>query len=627
MSSPIPLCVESKQIQPNTSVLIAFIAVMMSVVPGVATAAAKNDQVAGANGAFASAVARDGYSRYQFSRYAGGYDNSEINSVNAPPLDETGPHPEEVRLIWTNDTHGFFMPLYHAEPSNIDRYAGIAATEGKLGGYAQIATLVKQYKPQRQNALFLDSGDTFDGSPSAQISKGAAVIPILNKMGYDAWVPGNRDFGFGKEVFLENVGNIQYPTVGTTLHYAPSDPSNPQATCGPLVFPPYIIKQLPTKRVMLIGLVHPLVTDGFALGDQCAPSGSPDGFEVAGEVSALIAQVRAQQAAAGTPVDIVVAMSHFGKDQDLKFATEQAGINVILGGHSHDVFEKPSVMYGADGHPVTVVQAGSHGVYLGILDMKIDQRGDITIAGYGVKRIISDQVTPDPEILSLSQAAYAPYKAYFEEQIGYTSTTVYRRGAVQSNMANLLCDAYAKMWAADLCHFRGIRYGATLIPGPVTVGDVWNMVSPNWGGNKVYAGAVPGKVVYNMVNNWLNMRFGTDPYQWPGGDAMRWNANVRYEYIEDAPQDQHLVSLRVGDDYLYRKGAVVQDNMEKMYTYASTTPNPAQPQTGTPVYATDEQREFEAVDEIIDYIKAEQVVSPTLDRRTVQVFAGPLGHR
>jgi len=538
-------------------------------------------------------------------------------------------HEDEVRLLWTNDTHGFFMPLYHAEPDTIDQYAGLAATEGKLGGYAQIETLVKEFKPQRENALFLDSGDTFDGSPVAQMTQGEAIIPILNKMGYDAWVPGNRDFAWGKDSFLNVVNQIEYPTVGTTLHYAPSDPADPAGTCGALVFNdpakkqyPYLVKQLATKRVLLIGLVHPLVTDGFALGQQCAPSGSPDGFEVAGEVSDLIAQVKAEQAAAGTPVDLVVAMSHFGKTQDLKFATEQHGIDVILGGHSHDVFVAPSILQGTDGRNVAVVQAGSHGVYLGMIDMKVEANGEVTVANYNVERIISKDVTPDPEILKLSEEAYAPYKDYFEQQVGYTSTTIWRRGETQSNMANLLCDAYTEIWGAQLCHFRGIRYGATIPPGPITVGDVWNIVSPNWGDNKVYTGAVPGKVVYNIVNNWLNWEFGDDPYQWPGGDAVRWNSNVVYKYIKDAPENGHLVSLKVGKDYLYKNGAVVDENMGKMYTYASTTPNPAQPQTGTSVtmYPNDpEKQEFEAVNEIIDYIKAKQLVSPTLDGRTTEV--------
>lgn len=508
-------------------------------------------------------------------------------------------HPDEVRLLWTNDTHGFFLPVYHAEPENIDAYAGIAATEGTLGGYAQITTLVKKFKPQRENALFLDSGDTFDGSPVAQMTRGEAVIPILNAMGYDAWVPGNRDFAFGKEDFLRVTGMIDFPTVGTTLRYSDT---------GELVFAPYKIMQLASKKVMLIGLVHPLVTQGFALGEQLAPSGSPDGFNVAEEVSRLVAEVRATE-----HPDLVVAMSHFGKLQDLKFATEQTGIDVILGGHSHDVFVEPSVLQGKDGRDVIVVQAGSHGVYLGKLDVRVTDGGFVQIADYSVERIVSKDVEPDPEVLRIAQEAYAPFKEYLDRQIGYTATTIWRRGDTQSNMANLLLDAYTFMYKADLSHFRGIRYGATIPPGPLTVGDVWNMVSPNWGDNKLYTGAVKGEFVYKTLNNLLNQQFGDDPYRWPGGDVMRFNKNVRYKYKVNAPDNQHLVELRIGGDFLVKKGVVIQENLDKFYTFAATTPPPSAPETATPVEGTT------AVDEIVRYIEKRHVVAPRLDRRTVQI--------
>lgn len=508
-------------------------------------------------------------------------------------------HSDEVRLLWTNDTHGFFMPVYHAEPDNIDQYAGIAATEGTLGGYAQIATLVKKYKPRRTNALFLDSGDTFDGSPVAQMTRGEAVIPVLNAMGYDAWVPGNRDFAWGKAEFLRVTSMINFPTVGSTLRYADT---------GELVFPPYAIMKLPTKKVLLIGLVHPLVTDGFALGKQLAPDGSPDAFNVADEISQLVAELRASE-----KPDLVVAMSHFGKLQDLKFATLQSGIDVILGGHSHDVFEQPSVLQGKDGRNVIVTQAGSHSVYLGILDVKIEANKDISIADYKVERIISKDVTPDKKVLKIARQAYAPFKHYLEKQVGYTSTTIWRRGETQSNMANLLLDALTETFGADISHFRGIRYGATIPPGPITVGDVWNMVSPNWGDNKVYTGAIKGSFVYNILNTLLNRQFGDDPYNWPGGDVMRWNGNVKYTFRVNAPDNQHLVDLKIGNDYLVQNGVINPTNIDEIYTFAATSPPPPAPQTATPVPDTT------AVDEIIKYIEARQTVSPVLDDRTVRL--------
>ncbi len=517
--------------------------------------------------------------------------------------------PDEIRLLWTNDTHGFFLPVYHAEPENVDQYAGIAATEGKLGGYAQIATLAKRLRHGRVNAMLTDSGDTFDGSPVAQITRGERVIPVLNAIGYDAWVPGNRDFAYGRDDFLRVVDMIDFPTVATTLRYSESEQNTPEQR-GELVYPPFLVKDLPTKRVILLGLVHPLVDLGgaFCTGIQCAPNGSPQGFEVAAEVSALVAQLRATY-----KPDLVVAMSHFGKLQDEKFATLQAGIDVILGGHSHDIFLDPKVLQGADGRQVIVTQAGSHGVYLGQLDVRVEPNGEITLADSEIHRIVSKDVKPDRKVLRLAQKAYAPFKRMLEEEIGTTSTLIWRRGETQSNMANFLCDTYTQIFGAQLCHFRGIRYGETIIPGVITVGDVWNMVSPNWGDNKVYVGMVPGKFVRNVLNTLLNQQFGPDPYQWPGGDVMRWNEKVRYTYRPDAPQDQKLVDLTVDGDPMVVDTVVNPVYMEKLYSFASTTPPPPFPETAEVVPDTT------AVDEIVNYIKQVQMISPVLDDRTVEL--------
>ncbi len=502
---------------------------------------------------------------------------------------------DQVRLLWTNDTHGFFMPVYHAEPDNLDAYVGIAATEGKLGGYAQIATLVKKFKQQRVNALFMDSGDTFDGSPVAQLTRGEQVIPVLNAMGYDAMVPGNRDFAFGKADFLRVTKLINFPIVGSTLR---------DEDTGELVFPAYHVMNLPTQKVVVIGLVHPFVTAGFVLGEQLSPNGSPDGYRVADEISALVAEIRAKE-----KPDLVVALSHFGMLQDVKFAGQQTGIDVILGGHTHDVTPTPLVVQGQDGRDVVVVQAGSHGVYLGKLDVRIQGKNhNVTIADFSVERIISKDVTPDKKILKLANEAYAPFKEMLDRQIGYTSTMIWRRGEVQSNMANLLTDAYSSIFGADLSHFRGIRYGATIIPGAISVGDVWNMVSPNWGNNQIFVGTQKGAVVRNILNHLLNAEYGSDPYLWPGGDVMRFNGNVKYTYRVNVPNDQHLVDLKIGNDFLVQNGVENTTNLDKFYTYASTTPLPA----GTPTVVPDTT----AVDEIVNYIETRQMISPVLDDRT-----------
>ncbi len=509
---------------------------------------------------------------------------------------------DHVRLLWTNDTHGYFMPVYHAEQNEVDSYPAQAATEGMVGGYAYIEAMVKKLKPESLNALFMDSGDTFDGSPVAQMTRGQAVVPVINAMGYDAYTPGNRDFAYGKPQFLAVTSQLNMPIVSSTLR---------DAVTGQLVFQPYLIKQLPTMKVAIIGLTHPLITAGFALGKALAPNGAYGGFDVGPEITALVAQIRATE-----HPDLVVALSHFGYPQDVKFAANQAGIDVILGAHTHHNVFVPTIIKDLNGHDCIVVQAGSHGKFLGDLDVKVKNQ---MVVGYRYKihRVVDKNITPDPAVFAVAQQAYAPFQDYLDRVIGKTTVTLDRRGDTQSTMADLLNDAWQSMYGADVSQHPGIRYGSSTIPGNITVGDVWNMISPNIGGNKVYVGTVTGAQVYGTLNTGLNLEYGPDPWNWPGADVMRFNKNVQYTYNVNTPDNQHLVDLKVGNDYLVQGGMPVAANMGKKYTFASSFPTGP---TTPPVASTDPN---EAVDEMVNYIQGQGTVSPALDNRAVRLDQGP----
>ena len=194
-----------------------------------------------------------------------------------------------LQILWTNDTHGFFMPVYHAEFTEVDSYAQRAITEGKVGGYAQIAGLVKKMKEGiwERRTLFVDGGDTFDGSPVAQLTRGAAVIPVLNAMGYDAMVPGNRDFAWPKDNFLAVTGEITFPIVCANLM---------DKDTGAYVFPRYIIKRVDGLKVAIIGITSPLAGNS-STGFTVTGGSLPAAFAIEDDISALAAEIRAQESA------------------------------------------------------------------------------------------------------------------------------------------------------------------------------------------------------------------------------------------------------------------------------------------------------------------------------------------
>jgi len=512
-----------------------------------------------------------------------------------------GSETQYIRLLWTNDTHGFFVPVWHAEFEELDSYEGTAATEGKVGGYANIKALADELRQPYTNSLFVDSGDTFDGSPVAQKTSGLDVIPVLNAMDFDAMTPGNRDFAYGKAKFLQATSQITAPYLSMNLR---------DEVTGELVFQPYLIKDLPGgMKVAIVGVTHPLSTTGFVHGENLAPRSSYEAFQVADELSRLVASIRAEH-----HPDLVVAISHFGYLQDLKLASEQKGLDVILGAHTHhNLYEEHLVKDKTGKRDVVVVQAGSHGKFLGKLDLEVQSGADNTmpskvrVSDYELIRVIADDIVPDATVQALADAAYAPFAAEMDRVIGTTDVVIARRGDVQSTMANLLTDAWSAIYGTDLSRHFGIRYGSSVVPGPITVGDVWNMVSPNIGGNGMYVGATNGAFVFGQINGGLNREYGDDPYDFAGGDVTRFNGNVAYTYKVNTPDDQHLVDLKVGDDYLVQNGMVNAVNLAKTYTYASSAPAGA----GTPRMAG-----TTAVEEIVNYIETHAPFSSGIDGRT-----------
>jgi len=528
-----------------------------------------------------------------------------------------------LQILWTNDTHGFFLPVYHAEYSEIDSYANTAATEGKVGGYAQIAGLVKKLKSgeMHNSTLFVDAGDTFDGSPVAQMTRGQAVIPLLNAMGYDAWTPGNRDFAWPKADFLAVTNQLNFPMVCANLQ---------DAATSEFVFPRYIIKQVGGLKVAMIGLTS-LAGGGAgfkvlgATGTTPPDNNSlPGSFLIEDNISALAAEIRTAE----NP-DLVIVLSHMGFYQDQKFASRSTGIDVIVGAHTHHNVYAAPVVANADGsRNVIVAQAGSHGKFLGKLKLWVKD-GKVVNFNNELIRVSTQNleklhVQPDPTIQALADAAYAPFQSMLDVVIGNTTTILERRGDTQSTMTNFLNDAFAEWHGTDGARFPGIRYGSSIIPGPITVGDVWNIVSPNFGNNQVYTYTLTGGAIVNSILNGLNTEYGADPYNWNGGDVIRYNGRIKYSFnvnVNTTPPVPRLVNLSIttygGESVdLVKDGANVGANLPRVFTFAGSFPMPGAVGAAPVAGVT-------AVDEIVAYIQSKGTISPVLDDRTVQLDTAP----
>src|SRR5262249_29586943 len=239
--------------------------------------------------------------------------------------------------------------------TNLD-FEPAARTYGKVGGFAHLATLVKQLRASRPGALLLDGGDSWQGSATSLWTNAQDMIDACKLLGVNV-MTAHWEMTYGAQRVLEAIekdlaGQIAFVAQNITT----SDFGDP-------VFPPYVMRELNGVPVAIIGQAFPYT-----------PIANPRYFVA--EWTFGIQEERMQtnvDEARAKGARVVVVLSHSGMDVDLKMARRVRGIDAILGGHTHDAVPAPTVVANAGGKTL-VTNAGSNGKFLGVLDF--DVRGE-----------------------------------------------------------------------------------------------------------------------------------------------------------------------------------------------------------------------------------------------------------
>jgi sulfur-oxidizing protein SoxB len=497
----------------------------------------------------------------------------------------------ELRIISTNDIHTYLRPIYYRYLDDIrpwgpqsteGDYLQKADLEGKLGGMAHVATIVKRLRAEKPGAnLLVDAGDTWHGAGFSVVDKGVSMVKIMNAMGYDAMAPGNWEFYYSKEQLLDLVDQADFPVVA--FNVTDKDWDEP-------VFTPYVMKKVGGLDVAIIGLTYPWT----ALTSAVSGSAQWWKFGIREEAAReLIARIREEH-----DPDLVLLLSHGGYGLDQKFAQRVDGIDVLMSGHTHDPVFEPVVW-----NNTIVYQAGAHGKYVANLDVEVENK-KITGFSYELLKVQQSQTPADPEIQKLVDAAYAPHEAKLGEVIGRSEVMIYRRDYWQSPMGNMLTDALRDIAGADVAFFPAWRYGATLLPGDITVEDVYNVIPTD---GTINTFKMSGRALLRLMNNTLNGFLDRDPYSRVGGDMIRFSGMTMI-YDMSRPYGQRVVSLEVGGEEI---------SEDKEYAIASVhTRFQNNPLFGA-THAEDTGRVF--VDELIEYIRKHSPMSPALDDRIAPV--------
>ena len=253
-----------------------------------------------------------------------------------------------ITLLHTNDTHSRIEPFG----------PGMGSLTGR-GGMARRGTLVKQLRQELGPVLLLDAGDVFQGTPYYNLYKGKLDYQLMSLVGYDAATLGNHDFDSGVEALLAALEEAKFPMVNCNFDCKGAPALGKRLR-------PYIVREFPGVKVGITGvgvdfrnLVSPRNHAGVTWKDP---------YE---SLKPVVRRLRDKE-----KVDLVVVLSHLGHDSkgdrhdDLQMPKAVAGIDAVIGGHSHTFLDQPVKVDGSAGSTL-VFQVGFGGVNLGRMDFTL----------------------------------------------------------------------------------------------------------------------------------------------------------------------------------------------------------------------------------------------------------------
>ena len=516
-------------------------------------------------------------------------DNNIVQQTKSPEKSIAAVRLDKVslRILWTGDIHGQVRPVYHREPlgreflhdnniefgsaaaylsSHVD-FLDLANQYGKVGGLAHLAALIKDERAKYpERTLLLDSGDAWYGSAIAMLTNGRACVDIMNAIGYDAMTM-HWELNLGKKVLLDRISEANFAVLAQNLVDTEFEDRVLQSS---------LIRDIDGLRVAIVGEAYP-----FSLLTTEDPSLNPDwrmGYRDI-ELQAEINRVRENEGA-----QLVILLSHMGLPQDMVMAERLEGVDVIVGGHTHGILWTP-IQVGK----TLIVQSGSHGKFLGALDIEVSN-GKMVGYQHKLLPVLSERVEPDDKINEMIDNLYLPYQQDLERVIGETKSTLYRHSLVGGTTDAFVTNAYREIAGSDLSCVGGWRFGATLLPGTISVEDIYNAMKPT--PSPLYTAQLTGMDVRNIIEDNLDNVFNPDPMLRLGGDMSRCSG-IKANLHKQGTYGNRLLNPIVN-------GTPLADDQ----WYSLATSGGRTQQVDNKPIATD----LPAVEELINYIEANPTI-------------------
>ncbi|MGN0628129.1 MAG: bifunctional metallophosphatase/5'-nucleotidase [Oscillospiraceae bacterium] len=362
--------------------------------------------------------------------------------------------PKGVVVLYANDVH--------------------CGVDDKIG-YAGVAAYKKAYEKAGYEVLLVDCGDAVQGATIGTLSQGGYIVEIMNELGYVASAVGNHEFDYGMDRFFELNDLADYDYV--SANFIDKD--------GNRVLDAYTVVEAAGHKIAFVGVSTPeTFTSSSPAYFQDENGNFIYGFCEGNDGADFYAAVQtAVDDARNDGADLVVVLSHLGTNAESAPYTSSDlivntnGIDVVLDGHSHSVWEGEHVK-NKDGEEVILSSTGT----------KLANLGSLTIVdgeeGVELETKLHDEALFQDEEM---EAFVAGIKAQYAE----LAQTVVARSDVdltivdptatdadgkpiriirsqETNLGDLCADAYRAMSGADIAFVNGGGIRTSIPAGAIT---------------------------------------------------------------------------------------------------------------------------------------------------------------
>lgn len=426
-----------------------------------------------------------------------------------------------------------FLKFYGLKPGTYEAHAltyldfdKAALQYGKVGGFAHLATLVKQVRASRPGALLLDGGDTWQGSGTALWTKGQDMVDACLALGVDI-MTAHWEMTLGearvKEIIEKDfAGKVNF----VAQNIKTTDFEDP-------VFDAFVMREMNGVPVAIIGQAFPYTP--IANPRYLVENWSFGIDEENMQKTVNLARSKGAQ--------VVVVLSHNGMDVDLKMASRVRGIDAIMGGHTHDGVPTP-VKVTNPGGVTLVTNAGSNSKFLGVLDFDV-KNGKVADFRYRLMPVFADLLPADKPMDDLIHKIRAPYETKLNEKLAMAQGSLYRRGNFNGTFDQLIVDGLMEMKGAEIAFSPGFRWGTSLLPGQaITMEHLLDQTAITY----PYTTLTPmsGEMIKTVLEDVADNLFNPDPYYQQGGDMVR-VGGMQYTIDPTASAGNRISDMRIGD--------------------------------------------------------------------------------